>query len=113
MPPRSDAPKSPRTTIIKALEREGIAAEHFNNRELSWLEFNARVLEEARDPAVPLLERLKFLAIFSSNLDEFFMIRVAGVKHQISAGIEKVGPDGLTPTAALEAISKRIHELTK
>jgi polyphosphate kinase len=112
MPPRSDAPKSPRTTIVKALEREGIAAEHFNNRELSWLEFNARVLEEARDPNVPLLERLKFLAIFSSNLDEFFMIRVAGVKHQISAGVEEVGADGLTPAQAMEAISKRIHELT-
>jgi polyphosphate kinase len=101
------------TTIVKALEREGITHEHFNNRELSWLEFNSRVLEEARDPSVPLLERLKFLAIFSSNLDEFFMIRVAGVKHQISAGVEEVGPDGLTPTAAMEAISARIHQLTK
>ncbi len=107
------AERAVRTTIVKALEREGIGSDHFNNRELSWLEFNSRVLEEARDPSVPLLERLKFLAIFSSNLDEFFMIRVAGVKHQISAGIEEVGPDGLTPTVAMEAISKRIHQLTK
>ncbi len=102
----------PRQTLIKALEREGIHNTHFNNRELSWLEFNSRVLEEARDPSVPLLERLKFLAIFSSNLDEFFMIRVAGVKHQISANVEDAGADGLTPHQVMEGISRRCHELT-
>ena len=102
----------PRQTVIKALETSGVSCEHFNNRELSWLEFNARVLEEARDPQMPLLERLKFLSIFSSNLDEFFMIRVAGVKHQISAGVDEVGPDGTTPSQAMDSISKRIHELT-
>ncbi len=81
------------------------------NRELSWLEFNARVLEEAQDPSVPLLERVKFLASFSSNLDEFFMVRVAGLKRQLRAGDTTPGPDGLTPAAALSAIMRRIHEL--
>src|SRR5512132_1735494 len=83
----------------------------FLNRELSWLEFNRRVLEEAQDPSVPLLERVKFLAIFSSNLDEFFMVRVAGLKRQLRAGDTTPGQDGLTPAAALAAITKRIHEL--
>ena len=83
----------------------------FINRELSWLEFNKRVLEEAQDESVPLLERVKFLSIFSSNLDEFFMVRVAGVKRQISEGNFRVGPDALMPTQALEAISARVHEL--
>ena len=69
----------------------------FVNRELSWLEFNRRVLEEAQDPSVPLLERVKFLAIFSSNLDEFFMIRVATLKRRMHAGEPTSGPDGLTP----------------
>ena len=104
-------PKS-RQALMKQLESDGVRSEHFNSRELSWLEFNARVLEEARDAQVPLLERLKFLGIFSSNLDEFFMIRVAGVKHQISAGVDETGFDGLTPNQTLEAISKRVHELT-
>ena len=116
MPTKTEPTKLPRShsnTIVKSLEKEGISGKDFNNRELSWLEFNARVLEEARDPNVPLLERLKFLAIFSSNLDEFFMIRVAGVKHQLSASIEEVGVDGLTPTEAMERISRRIHQLTK
>ena len=83
----------------------------FINRELSWLEFNKRVLEEAQDESVPLLERVKFLSIFSSNLDEFFMVRVAGVKRQISEGNFRVGPDGLMPNQALAAISARVHEL--
>jgi polyphosphate kinase len=74
------------------------------NRELSLLEFQRRVLEEAQDPTNPLLERIKFLSILGSNLDEFFMVRVAGLKNQVDAGIAETGPDGLTPSQQLEAI---------
>ncbi len=83
----------------------------FINRELSWLEFNRRVLEEAQDPSVPLLERVKFLAIFSSNLDEFFMVRVAALKRRIHAADQTAGPDGLTPTETMGAVSARVREL--
>ena len=83
----------------------------FINRELSWLAFNERVLEEACDPQVPALERLKFLAITSSNLDEFFMIRVAGLKSQLSGHVEESGPDALSPGEQLQAISVRAHEM--
>ena len=81
------------------------------NRELSWIEFNARVLAEAENDAVPLLERLKFHAIASSNLDEFFMVRVAGLKQQLTGEVGEVGPDGLTPHEQLVKISQRVHEL--
>src|SRR5207253_4134316 len=83
----------------------------FLNRELSWLEFNRRVLEEALDPTVPLLERVKFLAIFSSNLDEFFMVRVATLKRRIHAGEPTSGPDELTAAETLAAVSARVHQL--
>jgi len=83
----------------------------FVNRELSWLEFNRRVLEEAQDPSVPLLERVKFLAIFSSNLDEFFMVRVAALKRRIHAGDQAPGPDGLTPAQTTKAVAARVREL--
>jgi polyphosphate kinase len=86
-------------------------ADAFVNRELSWLEFNRRVLEEAEDPSVPLLERVKFLAIFSANLDEFFMVRVAALKRRIAARDRTPGLDGLTPAETLAAIATRVHEL--
>ncbi len=83
----------------------------FLNRELSWLEFNARVLHEAYDERNPLLERLKFLAIFSSNLDEFYMVRVAGLRRQVAGGAASVTPDGLTPAQQLELIEARVADL--
>jgi len=88
-------------------------ADHYINRELSWLEFNARVLEEAADSSTPWLERLKFLCIFSSNIDEFFEVRVAGLQQQLYAGLEPqdYGADGLDPAAQLEAINRRAHGL--
>ncbi len=84
---------------------------HFFNRELSWLEFNQRVLDEALDPANPLLERLKFFTIVSSNLDEFFEVRVAGLKQQIESGKTGRGVDGLTPTKVLHAVTRRIRKM--
>jgi len=78
------------------------------NRELSWLDFNARVLEEARDPRVPLLERLKFLAIFSTNLDEFYMVRVAGLRRKVTVGSVQYPPDPLAPQEQLDAIRTRV-----
>ncbi|MFM9160780.1 MAG: RNA degradosome polyphosphate kinase, partial [Dolichospermum sp.] len=81
--------------------------QYYINRELSWLEFNHRVLHEACDPRTPLLERLKFLAIFSSNLDEFFMVRVAGLKQQVEATVNLLTADGRTPQKQLDDI--RLH----
>ncbi|HEX7278609.1 MAG TPA: polyphosphate kinase 1 [Solirubrobacterales bacterium] len=81
------------------------------NRELSWLDFNQRVLELAEDPAVPLLERVRFCGIYANNLDEFFMVRVAGLFDQLDAGIEARGPDGLTPKEQIDAIQRRVLEL--
>jgi polyphosphate kinase len=81
------------------------------NRHLSWLEFNCRVLEEAQDETVPLLERVKFLAIFGSNLDEFYMVRVAGLKRLIWSGDHSIGPDGLTAVEVMAAVATRVREL--
>src|ERR671931_873864 len=84
------------------------------NRELSWLEFNRRVLEEARDARVPLLERLKFLAIFGSNLDEFFMVRVGGLLQKVHAGITRsYGADRMLPKEQLERISQAVGEMVQ
>jgi polyphosphate kinase len=83
----------------------------FINRELSWLEFNQRILELACDPDIPLLERLKFLCITSTNLDEFFMVRVGGLQILEAQGNRKPDPSGLTPTEQLDAIERRVHEM--
>lgn len=83
------------------------------NRELSWLDFNQRVLELAEDESVPLLERIKFCAIYASNLDEFFMVRVAGIWDQVDAGIDARGPDGLSPREQIQAIRSRSLELDR
>lgn len=83
----------------------------YTNRELSWLDFNERVLELAADEAVPLLERAKFLAIFSSGLDEFFMVRAAGLHDQVAAGVDTRRPDGRSPQETLDAIAVRAHDL--
>jgi polyphosphate kinase len=84
---------------------------HYLNRELSWIEFNARVLAEASSADVPLFERLKFLGIVFSNLDEFFMVRVAGLQAQTHRTITEIPPDGLTPHEQLQAVSQRVHAL--
>ena len=81
------------------------------NRELSWLAFNGRVLALAEDPGTPLLERVKFLAIFSQNLDEFFQVRVAGLKDRIAAGVSRRSADGRTATEQLEAVLRTARDL--
>jgi polyphosphate kinase len=98
--------------VKTAAETRPTSSERLLNRELSWLDFNSRVLELASDPEVPLLERVKFCAIFSSNLDEFFMVRVAGLMGQEATGLSVRSPDGRTPREALAEIRARVLELT-
>src|SRR3954451_24789577 len=86
-------------------------APRYFNRELSWLEFNQRVLDQAFDPGTPLLERVKFFCITSSNLDEFFEVRVAGIKQQIEAEGGGRSIDGLTPTETFAVLTKRVRQM--
>src|SRR2546425_965670 len=124
-----DAKTSRRPPRVPALSRSAKPAYHsvmhsvvdnpaagsprYIDRELSWLEFNARVLALAENASLPLLERAKFLAIFSSNLDEFFQVRVSGLKEQQRAGIGTVSPDGMTVDEQLRAIRARVLELAE
>jgi polyphosphate kinase len=94
-----------------AADESGLPADRFLDREISWLQFNERVLQLAADESVPLLERARFLAIFTSNLDEFFMVRVAGLKRRIAAGLAVRSASGLEPREVLEQISLVAHEL--
>jgi polyphosphate kinase len=101
-------------TVAPASERRGtgnLVENALLNRELSWIEFNSRVLDEALDPSQPLLERLKFLSIFSSNLDEFFMVRVSGLQEQLDANPLMLSPDGLSAATQLKLISERLRPL--
>src|SRR3954453_3763838 len=113
--PTSSRVASPRrrTPISDGSGVDGVrrGSDRFLDRELSWLAFNERVLELAQDPGLPLLERARFLAIFASNLDEFFMVRVAGLKRRIATGLAVTAASGLEPREVLEAISRRAHEL--
>jgi polyphosphate kinase len=110
MPPRRP-PEPGREAAVRQYDEPIDDPALYFNRELSWLDFNQRVLELAEDTSVPLLERVRFCAIYASNLDEFFMVRVAGLFDQLDAGIDARGPDGLAPSAQIDAIQARVLEL--
>src|ERR1700761_6443559 len=123
-------PPSPRTVVLRAPALDpsdsvpdgdldevvdgavDLPANRYSNRELSWLAFNARVLALAEDRRQPLLERMKFLAIFASNLDEFYMVRIAGLKRRLGMGLKVQSFDGLSLREVLAALAERIRELT-
>lgn len=98
---------------IKDLLKKYNKPENFINRDLSWIEFNKRVLDEALNPELPLLEKVKFVSIFCSNLDEFYMIRISGIKEQIAANVSEPSIDGLTSTEQLKKIEKVLKPLLK
>jgi polyphosphate kinase len=104
-------PPAAEAAVTALVPAEELPLDRFLDREISWLSFNARVLELARDPDLPLLERARFLAIFASNLDEFFMVRVAGLKRRIATGLAVRAASGLEPREVLQQISVRAHEL--
>src|SRR5207344_2628682 len=107
-------PARPARPVVAARPRRATRAKAtfpYLNRELSWLEFNARVLFEARDERNPLLERVKFLAIFAGNLDEFFQVRIAGLRQQAQVGSAAHSPDGRTPQEQLDASRERVLAL--
>ncbi|HEY1571348.1 MAG TPA: RNA degradosome polyphosphate kinase, partial [Pseudonocardiaceae bacterium] len=101
------------TEVATAAAGMELPDDRYFNRELSWLDFNARVLALAEDSSQPLLERAKFLAIFASNLDEFYMVRVAGLKRREETGLSVRSADGLTPMEHLAYIAKRNQELVQ
>src|SRR5204863_7578684 len=106
---KSDATAVPQ--VVQTVHDRFGDPKNFINRELSWVAFNQRVLEEAQDPTQPLIERVKCLTMFSSTLDEFFEIRVAGIKQQIESETSDVGPDGLSPTELFDRIQKTVRQL--
>ena len=109
----SPAQIRPETSSGVAIHPEASGKERFFNRESSWLEFNRRVLEEALDPSVPLLERVKFMGITHTNLDEFFEVRVAGLKQQIESESAERTPDGLSAGECLREVTRRVRALVQ
>ena len=108
---RPEAPPAATADAVDTAESEALPDDRYLNRELSWLDFNARVLALAADPSLPLLERAKFLAIFSSNLDEFYMVRVAGLKRRDEMGLSVRSADGLSPREQLRRIGERTQQI--